>query len=144
MKKAFTLLEMMVVLAIIAVISAIAIPNLMRISVQKNSSKAKAELRALQVAVENYYLYHSSVYPAALSDLVTAVPSVVKAIGTDPFSKTQSVYKYNVSPNKKYYVIYSIGPSANGSAVVTDDGVLTETNGASCIYVSDIQEDSTP
>jgi prepilin-type N-terminal cleavage/methylation domain-containing protein len=143
-KKSFTLIEIMIVLAIIGLISAIAIPGLMRISLQKNIAKAKAELRVLQVAVESYYLYHNSTYPTALSDLPTAVPTIVRTIANDPFSNPQATYKYDSSPSKKYYVIYSIGSSGDGSASVSDAGVLTENSGLSCIHVSNIQEDATP
>ena len=143
-KNGFTLLEMMVVLFIIGLLSAITIPGLMRISLQKTTAKAKAELRVLQVAVESYYLYHNSTYPAELSELPTAVPTIVKAVVNDPFLSQPGIYGYNSSSNKKYYVIYSVGPSANGSASVSDEGVLTENNGSSCIHVSNIQEDAQP
>lgn len=143
MKKGFTLIEVMLVVLIIGIISALALPNLKNISARNNTAKAKAELRALQIAVENYYLYHDSTCPAALSDLVTAVPIIIRKIPQDPYSKAGGVYGYAHSPNKKYYVVYSIGPSG-GSASVGDDGIVSESNGPSCIYVSNTQEDTTP
>ena len=43
-KKAFTLVEIMVVVAIIALLAAIAIPNLVRAKINSNNSVAKANL----------------------------------------------------------------------------------------------------
>lgn len=144
MKKGFTLVEILIVITIIGVIAAIAIPGLIGISSRNNTAKAKADLRSLQAATENYYLYNNGLYPAALADLTTTVPSIIKTIPKDPYSGTGAVYGYSSSPGRKYYAVYSVGPSKNGSISVTDAGVLTELNGSSCIYVSNIQEDTTP
>jgi len=144
MKRGFTLLEVLLVLAIIGIIAGIAIPGLVNMSARNNNTKVKADIRSLQVALESYYLHNSSAYPSALSDITAAAPVIVKTLPKDPYSPSQAVYGYNRSPNAKYYVIFSAGPSGNGSASCNDSGVLTETNGASCIYVSNIQEDITP
>ena len=143
MRKGYTLTEVLLVVIIIGVIAAIGIPNFTKFSSRNNTAKAKADIRSLQVAVENYYLYNSSSYPAALSNLTTAVPTIVRSIPKDPYSSTGAVYGYNRSPNTKYYAIYSVGSDRSGSASVTDAGLLTESS-ASCIYVSNIQEDTQP
>ena len=142
MKKGFTLIEILVVVIIIGIIAAVAMPNFRNVSSRNNTAKAKADIRALQIAVENYYLYNKSAYPSTLASLTTAVPSLLKSIPKDPFSG--AVYGYSRSSNGKYYAIYSAGPAKSGSASVTDAGVLTESGGSSCIYVSKIQEDTTP
>jgi general secretion pathway protein G len=144
MRKAFTLIEIMVVIVIIGVIVAIAMPNFNRLAVTNNTAKAKADIKSLQIAVENYYLYNKSSYPPGLDNLKTAVPTIVRFIPADPFSNSGAVYGYKRSPNAKYYAIYSVGPKKDGSVSVSDDGVLTETDGASCIFVSNIQEDLQP
>lgn len=144
MKKGFTLVEIMVVVVIIAVIAAISLPNFNRIAVTNSTAKAKADIKSLQMAVENYYLNNKSAYPAALADITTAVPAIVRSLPADPFSSSKAVYGYSRSPGAKYYVIYSVGPAGNGSVSVTDAGVLAEVNGASCIYVSNMQEDTQP
>jgi len=144
MKKGFTLIEILLVVVIIGIIAAIGVPNFSKFSSRNNTAKAKADIRSLQVAVENYYLYNNGAYPPALSNLTAAVPTIIRSIPKDPYSGSGAVYGYNRSPNTKYYVIYSAGPERNGSASVTDAGDLAESGGASCIYVSNIQEDAAP
>ena len=54
MRKGFTLVEIMIVVAIIALLAAIAIPNLLRARLNANDSAAKASLQALVTAIESY------------------------------------------------------------------------------------------
>ena len=53
-KKAFTLVELMIVLAIIAIIAAFAIPNLMKSRMSANETGAVGGLRTLMSAEETY------------------------------------------------------------------------------------------
>lgn len=54
-KKGFTLIELMIVVAIIAIISAIAIPSLMKTRMQSNETAAAASLKSLSAAQSSYH-----------------------------------------------------------------------------------------
>jgi len=148
MRRGFTLVEILIVIAVIAILIGIALPRFKGMQDEGNIAKVKGELRTLKTAVESYYIHNSYTYPATTAAalqtaLASAKPSIISYVPTDPFS-TSADYVYVMGgTNSKYWIIYSVGPGGNGSAVITSDAVV-ETNGSSCIYVSNMSEDTQP
>lgn len=148
-RKGFTIIELLVVITVIAILVGIALPRFKGMQDEGNISKAKAELRTLQSAVESYYIHNSNTYPATgaaalQTALASAVPSIINYVPTDPFSSTGADYGYVLGgTNNKFYVIYSAGPAGNGNATITSDAVV-ETNGSTCIYASNAGQDTQP
>ncbi|MFT5206843.1 MAG: prepilin-type N-terminal cleavage/methylation domain-containing protein [Candidatus Omnitrophota bacterium] len=141
----FTLIEMLIVIMIITILVGVSLPRIQGMQDEGNIAKSKGELKTLQTAVESYYIHNSYAYPAAITAITSATPLVVATLPDDPFAASGTKYVYvRGGTGNKYYVIYSIGTGANGSAAISSDDV-SETNGSSCIYISNMATvDSAP
>ncbi len=78
-QKGFSLIELLIVVSIILIIAAIAIPNLLRSKIAANQASAVASLRTLNTSSVSYSTTYGS-YPTALSNLApSSTPSSTAA-----------------------------------------------------------------
>jgi type IV pilus assembly protein PilA len=126
-QKGFSLIELLIVVAIILIIAAIAIPNLLRARIAANESSAVASVRTLNTAQISY----NSAYPtvgfssslANLGGTSCAPPSSTGAclIDTQLQSGTKSGYSFAMSgvtgtPASTYQVIATpLAPNQTGT-----------------------------
>ena len=75
--QGFTLVEIMIVVAIIALLAAIAIPNLLRAKISANDALAKSTLRSLSTAAETFATANTGNYPGDIASLTTASPPYI-------------------------------------------------------------------
>jgi len=73
--KAFTLIEMLIVVAIIAVLALIAVPNFLEAQTRSKASRARADMRAITSALEVYCVDYKR-YPPARSFCSGAMDSI--------------------------------------------------------------------
>ena len=108
-QRAFTLIELLIVVAIIAILAAIAIPNFLEAQARSKISRSMTDMRTIATALEAYRV-DSNVYPpptslqigglVALSTPVAYVSSVPKdPFGMDPpgyilYTYYQNAYVY--------------------------------------------------
>ena len=86
-QKGFSLIELLIVVAIILIIAAIAIPNLLRARMAANESAAASSIRTINTAEVSYLTaYPQTGYAAALANLGGASPCTA-AIATACFAK---------------------------------------------------------
>lgn len=68
-QKGFSLIELLIVVAIILVIAAIAIPSLLRSKISANEASAVGSLHAINTACQDYSTTYGIGFPATLADL---------------------------------------------------------------------------
>lgn len=91
-EKGFTLIELMIVVAILGILAAIAIPNFMRFQAKSRQSEAKTNLGAIGTTAESY---------RAENDSYTLTPAGAEVtfndLGWAPQGTTRYDYGYNGS-----------------------------------------------
>jgi len=60
LRRGFTLIELMIVVAIIGILAAIAIPNFIRFQARSKQSEAKSNLKSMFTAQRSYYQEHDA------------------------------------------------------------------------------------
>ena len=88
--KAFTLVELMVIVAIMVILTTIAIPNIIKAKMSANDVIAQATLKTIGKAMETYFITTSS-YPTDPSQLTGAVPPY---LNEDYFTGARSGFAY--------------------------------------------------
>ena len=135
-KKGFTIMELLIVISVLVILIAMAIPRIRGIREEGNIARAKGELRTLQIAVEGYLMRTKSL-PAGLAVLTEEAtrPNLIgSSLPKDPFLNPPGDYGYKKSG--QYYIIWSVGPAQDGSCNVTETGDASESDGDSCIYAT--------
>ncbi len=88
----FTLVEIMIVVAIIALLSIMAIPHLVRSRVNANEATAQATLKVIATASESY-LTGNPTYPTSWDNIVAAAPPYISE--NYELVSPRSGYNYN-------------------------------------------------
>jgi type IV pilus assembly protein PilA len=104
-QKGFSLIELLIVVAIILIIAAIAIPNLLRSKIAANESSAVGSVRTINTAEVTYQSSWGSGFAVGLTQLGGAAPCLAASSGLacliDPLlsvaPNTKSGYVFNAA-----------------------------------------------
>jgi prepilin-type N-terminal cleavage/methylation domain-containing protein len=123
-RKAFSLVEILIVVAVIALLAAIAIPNLMRAKLNSNQASAQATLKAIANALETYAI-SNGIYPTQTTSLIGAAPPY---LNKDYFATSFNGYNFSALITDYAYLVTAEPASSSSGTLsysITTGGVLT-------------------
>jgi len=131
--KAFTLIELLIVVAIIAILAAIAVPNFLEAQTRAKISRTVADMRTIELGIETYYLDNNG-YPTGFDQTVrpgdpgshslfllsTPISYLSSGDLQDPFNTEQSdqpmftTLQYDpMTPDGRMFSFYNIEPQSS-------------------------------
>jgi prepilin-type N-terminal cleavage/methylation domain-containing protein len=132
--RAFTLIELLIVVAIIAILAAIAVPNFLEAQTRAKVSRVKADLRSVATALESYIVDWNFFPPdegpvpgtqyrlEAVSELSTPIAYITSAAIRDPFNNSATGIMGNLLSSFQYFNFSSGGSVQNWGDVALMTG----------------------
>jgi len=118
-QRGFTLVELVIVMAVIALVLSVVIPNLRGMQQEGQLTKVDQELQTLKSAITSYWRNNAHVFPTNVhSDLTNASPALISQALPDPFktdvaNNTYGYVKGTDGTFGDYFAIYTKGPKGD-------------------------------
>ena len=111
-QKGFSLIELLIVVAIILIIAAIAVPNLLRSRMAANESSAAGSERTIATSNVTYSTTYGIGYAGTLAQLGpnTTTPTAVGSATSDLLDATLSAATVSTAPKSGYFFTYAATP----------------------------------
>lgn len=130
--RGFTLVELMIVVVVIGVLAAIAIPNYLSLSRRAQESSVKANMHTLQLILEDFSVLNDGNYPVnATSTTLDGRTLAELCPGGDypqnPFTNAPSVVQFNAFPTAGNPGELGINPASVSSYLLRGNGPTGDT-----------------
>ena len=125
LQKGFTLIELMIVIAIIAILAAILIPNFLHARAESQTAACEGNEKQIATAMEEYSVDHGGAYPSTFAGGLTT-----PYLNFTPVDPAGGGYTLTVGTGSTAYGSYEITDGDNHDPTTTTG--LHLTGGANC------------
>jgi type II secretion system protein G len=130
--RGFTLIELMIVVVVIGILAAIAIPNFVSLQARAKEAQVKANMHTLQVAMEDFAVQSDGFYPddassTTLTGLTLAQVCPSGSFPSNPFTGLASVVQFDANPTPGNRGEMAVNPATVASYFLKGNGPTGDT-----------------
>jgi prepilin-type N-terminal cleavage/methylation domain-containing protein len=123
----FTLIELMIVVLVIGILAAIAIPNFVQMQKRAGEGAVKSNMHTLQMTIEDFSLLNDGTYPVDAAATCIDGRSLAQVCPTgafprNPFTRAASVVQWNADPGAGNKGEMAINPALVSNYTVKANG----------------------